>query len=216
MIVQLINTGQSHCDILIFHLIERNVVVAKRRNPGALQIFHGIIVSPVSVVMAVVVCQIRRFHRSICQDFRVRRVSLKGKLLILPGIPVRQGTFQVNAGQIVRREGIAYILKKPGSPVLVIGRVKAGVIGKVFICAQNTVAGKAHQDTGGLCACRRRRCHRGRAADSPHTFCSCSGCIGGSISCTSPGCPPDYRTDQRHQKNKDQKNGQNTGSQKQP
>ena len=174
MIIQLINAGQTHRDILIFYLIERDVIVAKRRYPRPLQIFHRIIVSPVSVVVAVVVRQIRRFHRAVCQDFRVGGVSLKGKLLILPGIPVGQGTFQVNAGQIVRREGTAYILQKPGSPVFIIGRVKAGVIGKIFIRPENTVAGKAHQDTGRLRPCRRRRRHRGRTAGCPHTFRSCS------------------------------------------
>ena len=110
--------------------------------------------------MAVVVCHIGGFNRSIADDVDIFRRSLEGIGLVCPNRLSGQRTLQIDHCQIIVTEDILHILQEIIRSVLIVVRIHTGAVVKIFVCTEGHIADKAHLQIRRCDLCGRIRRHR--------------------------------------------------------
>lgn len=139
-VCQFVDTDHAYFyTIYFFYSI---TLIAKGIDFLSFDIFYGILVSLISIVMAMVIGQINGFYAACRKDSGIRRISLKGKFLIFPFRRIRQRSLQIDNRQIIIGEGILHISEEIGGIVFfLIFCLKTGGFIEVFIGSEGTVPG---------------------------------------------------------------------------
>src|SRR5699024_4466154 len=107
---------------------------------------YSICITLFSIIPAVIICQIRSFHRSLGKDFSIRRRRFECKLLLCPGFLLSKRSLHIYNSQIILTENRLYFFKKVGwVSHRIINSCKTTFVVKTFICPQCAVSCCAHR-----------------------------------------------------------------------
>ena len=142
---QFIGTYKPYLHTLDLH--QGSPFITKTGDSGAIQCVYGICIALLSIIPAVIICQIRRFHRSLGKNLRIRERRFKSKLFLSPALRLCQGSLHIHDSQIILTEDRLYFSEKIGwVSYRIIDSCKSAFIVKIFIRPQRTVACRADCD----------------------------------------------------------------------
>ena len=147
MVRQLICSHKAYFNT--FYIQKSCSVITEGRDAGILHNLYGVGITLLSIVTAVIICQIGRFHRTFCKDLHIFRIPFKSKLLNLPlEFLCGENTFHVHDCQIILRKYRKHLLEKISRILhcLIFCRKTGGIV-KVLICSQSTVSCSADGKT---------------------------------------------------------------------